>query len=137
MKKAILAIIIALALLIASPFPGYAAKTRVNINARFTSGHSRYQAGWGHHGGWRHPSRGPRFYWYSPWVVGPGPWYPYGYYAAPPVVIQQQPPVYVQPEQQEENYWYYCQNPQGYYPYIRSCQDGWMKVVPDVTPPNP
>jgi hypothetical protein len=33
-------------------------------------------------------------------------------------------------------YWYYCQNPQGYYPYIKSCPGGWMTVIPNVTPPN-
>jgi hypothetical protein len=65
------------------------------------------------------------------------PWHPYGFYAPPPVIIQQQPPVYVQPEQEEENYWYYCPDPQGYYPYIQNCPSGWMKVVPDTTPPNP
>jgi hypothetical protein len=51
------------------------------------------------------------------------------------VVVQQEPPVYVQPEE-EPYYWYYCQDPQGYYPYVRSCPGGWMKVVPDVTPPD-
>lgn len=148
MKKAILAVFIAIALLIASPFSGYAGKTRVYVSAHFNSGHSGHRAGWGYHGRYRHHVRknhgryrhhvrGPRFYWHGSWVVGPGPWYPYGYYAAPPVAIQQQPTVYVQPEQPEENYWYYCQNPQGYYPYIRSCPGGWMKVLPDVTPPNP
>ena len=66
-----------------------------------------------------------------------GPWYPYGYYPPPPVIVQQPPPVYVQPEQQEDNYWYYCPDSQGYYPYVRNCPDGWMKVVPDTTPPTP
>lgn len=69
--------------------------------------------------------------------------YPYySYYDVPPVVIQQQAPdVYVQPAPQfapappvpEPNYWYYCQDPQGYYPYVKQCPKGWMKVVP--TPP--
>ena len=63
------------------------------------------------------------------------PWYPLGYYAAPPVVIQQQLPVYIEPEQRQSGYWYYCQEPQGYYPYVKSCPGGWMKVVPEVTPP--
>jgi len=137
MKKVIVAFFIAMALLIASPLSAYADKTRIHVSAHFRSGSSGHRAGGGYHGRWKHYRRGPRIYWHSSWVVGPGPWYPYGYYAAPPVVIQQQPPVYVQPEQQEENYWYYCQNPQGYYPYIKSCEGGWMKVVPDVTPPNP
>ena len=66
-----------------------------------------------------------------------GPWYPYPYYyAPPPVIIQQQPPVYVQPQQPEDTYWYYCPDPQGYYPYIRECPGGWMKVVPQTTPPQ-
>jgi hypothetical protein len=32
--------------------------------------------------------------------------------------------VYLQKEQPESNYWYYCQNPQGYHPYIKSCPGG-------------
>ena len=65
--------------------------------------------------------------------------HPYHYYS-PPVVIEQAPSVYIQqsPQQapmsaQEPTYWYYCQEPQGYYPYVKQCPQGWMKVVP--TPP--
>ena len=54
----------------------------------------------------------------------------------PPPVIVQQPPVYVQRGQAESEYWYYCDNPQGFYPYIKSCPGGWMKVVPETVPPN-
>ena len=97
---------------------------------------SCYARGGGHfvvHGG-------PGWGWW-PWAVGgamigatlASPYY----YPPPPVVVQEQPPVYIQPEQQQAYYWYYCQNPQGYYPYIQSCPSGWMKVVPDATPPNP
>jgi hypothetical protein len=76
--------------------------------------------------------------WIGP-VWGPGWWgpaypYPYPYYAAPPVVVQQQPEVYVAPEQ-APSYWYFCQNPQGYYPYVKQCPGGWKKVVP--SPPAP
>jgi len=137
MKKIFGVLVIALALLITSPFSVYAGKTRVHISAHFNSGYPGYHAGWGHHGRYKHHRRGHRYHWHSSWVVGPGPWYPHGYYAPPPVVIQQEQPIYVQPEQPKEDYWYYCRNPEGYYPYIRSCQDGWMKVVPDVTPPSP
>jgi hypothetical protein len=45
------------------------------------------------------------------------------------------PPVYNETEQ--PYYWYYCTNPQGYYPYIRNCPGGWLTVVPNVTPPPP
>ncbi len=78
--------------------------------------------------------------------VGPGPWwgppYPYYgpnpyYYPYPPVVIQQQPQTYIQPAPQqaeEQDYWYYCSNPQGYYPYVKKCPNGWLKVVPSAPP---
>jgi hypothetical protein len=94
---------------------------------------------------------GPRYpgYWgaryWGPGYWGPGlwsgywwgwPYYGYPYYASPSIVVQQ-PPVYVEPNQtpQEPQYWYYCQNPQGYYPYIQQCPQGWMKVVPPDSPP--
>ena len=50
---------------------------------------------------------------------------------------QESTPAYSQPEQQQPYYWYYCQDPQGYYPYIRNCPGGWLTVVPKVTPPPP
>jgi hypothetical protein len=83
--------------------------------------------------------------WFGPGYWGPGPWWgpPY-YYNAPPYssapspMVIQQPPVYEQsaPPPQAPVYWYYCQNPQGYYPYIQQCPNGWMQVVPPATPPR-
>jgi hypothetical protein len=73
----------------------------------------------------------------GPWWWGP-PYYPYyPYYPEPPVVIQQQPPAYVEPTPQPEGqyYWYFCQDPQGYYPYVKKCPSGWLKVIPQ-TPPD-
>jgi len=78
--------------------------------------------------------------------LGPGWWGPYYYpsYYYPyypmesPIVIQQQPELYVQPAPQTEeqqSYWYYCKSPQGYYPYVKQCPSGWLKVVP--SPPSP
>ena len=77
-------------------------------------------------------------------------YYPYGYYpyaVYPPVVVTQQaaPTVYIekgnaapatdsQPQSaapapaQSSNDWYYCRKPAGYYPYVRSCPDGWQSV---------
>ena len=77
--------------------------------------------------------------------VGPGWWGPWGYpysypyypyYAESPVVIEKQAPVYVQPnrQQEESDYWYFCTKPQGYYPYIKRCPGGWLKVVPSAPP---
>lgn len=84
------------------------------------------------HGGiWVGPGWGPG------WWGAPYPYYSYPYYAAPPVVVQQPAPeIYVQPAPQTEepSYWYYCQDPKGYYPYVRQCPNGWMKVVPSPPP---
>jgi len=82
-------------------------------------------------------ARGPHFFFDIgiPLWLGPGWWGPpYPYPAAPPVIIQQ-PPVYV-PAPPAPVYWYYCPNPQGYYPYIQQCPPGWMQVVPPNTPPG-
>lgn len=75
--------------------------------------------------------------WIGP-VWGPGWWgpaysYPYPYYSAPPVVIQQQPQEYVyqsRPQTGEQQYWYYCAESKAYYPYVKRCPSGWMKVIP-------
>lgn len=59
--------------------------------------------------------------------------YPYRYrYAYPPVVVQPPPQVYVQPPPPQPM-WYYCENPQGYYPYVPQCPGGWRQVP--ATPP--
>jgi hypothetical protein len=57
-----------------------------------------------------HPGYGP-----APMVQDP----PYGSYEEP------EPPQSIEPD-----YWYFCQNPEGYYPYLKHCPGGWMKVVP-------
>lgn len=54
---------------------------------------------------------------------------PYYYNVPPPVVIQRQPETYIQKEP-EQTYWYYCPSLQGYYPAIKACPKGWMRVVP-------
>jgi hypothetical protein len=85
------------------------------------------------HGGvsiWLGPGWGPG--WWGPYY---NPYY-YPYYQEP-IVVEQRPEIYLQPLPQAEQqpvYWYYCKNPQGYYPYVKQCPDGWMKVVP--TPPT-
>jgi hypothetical protein len=67
-------------------------------------------------------------YWgYYPYYWG-WPYYPPG--------ATQAPPVYSKSEQRQPYYWYYCQNPQGYYPNVESCPGGWIPVVPNVGPPN-
>lgn len=72
----------------------------------------------------------------SPFYWGPR-YYPPPYYPpviierrAPPVYIEQSPPVVVSPQTRVAGYWYYCQSPSGYYPEIRECPRGWVKVPP-------
>lgn len=102
---------------------------------------------------WRggHYHRGPNIGVYvGPGFYGPGwgPYYPRPYYAVPPpymyyppVVVNPAPaapPVYIeQPAQQsaapqaaDNAYWYYCTQPEGYYPYVKECPAGWQKVTP-------
>lgn len=33
--------------------------------------------------------------------------------------------------------WYYCQDPMGYYPYVRDCNTSWQAVPSSVLPPPP
>ena len=71
------------------------------------------------------------------WGPGYGYSYPYPYYSPPPVVIQQAPQEYVQqpaPQPEEQQYWYYCQESKAYYPYVKKCPSGWMRVVPTPAP---
>lgn len=62
------------------------------------------------------------------------PYYPPVYAYPPAVVVPSTPPVYIQQETQpipaQTNYWYYCKNPDGYYPYIKDCPAGWLPVSP-------
>jgi hypothetical protein len=93
----------------------------------------------GFHGGGPHISIHGHFGfpYYYPYIYYPyyyPHYYPYYYaYPYPEPYANNAPQVNIEPEQ--TYYWYYCQNPQGYYPYITSCPGGWTKVVP--TPPPP
>ena len=105
--------------------------------------HGGYHGGW--HGGccWGGSSFSlffgfPAFYpypAYSYYPAYPYPAYPYPAYSysyappyyppAPPVTMAQQAPP---PGPAPVQYWYYCDNPRGYYPYVRSCGAGWRAV---------
>lgn len=91
---------------------------------------------WGHHhfgfyyGG---PFYGGSFY----GAYGFG--YPYPYY--PPAVVTVPvpvtPPTYIQQaapspsvQQNQTAYWYYCHEPEGYYPYVKQCSGEWKLVEP-------
>src|SRR5512139_348622 len=76
----------------------------------------------------------PRPYYYSPYY----PYYPYydsPYYYPPVVTVPATPPVYIEREEgslpgEASAYWYYCANPQGYYPQVEQCPGGWQAVAP-------
>jgi hypothetical protein len=115
MKKSLVVILATMVLLLGYSLPG---------EARFRGG--VYIDPWGP-------------WWGAPYGYG-YPGYGYPYYSAPPVIIQQQPQEYVQqpaaqPEQQQ--YWYYCSESKTYYPYVKKCPGGWMRVVPTPTPAPP
>jgi hypothetical protein len=49
------------------------------------------------------------------------------------VTVPATPPVYIERQavsQPQMAYWYYCSNPQGYYPYVKNCSVNWIPVPP-------
>jgi hypothetical protein len=88
----------------------------------------------GHYRG--HGGYGFGFYSGFPWPFY-YPFYP-PYYTYPPaiVTVPAPPQVYIQRDsrqtapQRPANYWYYCRDPDGYYPYVRQCPGGWQQVAP-------
>lgn len=92
---------------------------------------------WADRGHW-HPRSSVQFgiYMGGPWIYPP--YYPYPVYPprvyAPPIVVVPPPPVYVEQQQPvpalEAGYWYYCNEAQAYYPYVKQCPGSWLKVVP-------
>jgi hypothetical protein len=99
-------------------------------------GHDRFGFGFGFWDPWW--GWGPADYWgYYPYYYPP---YDPAYYAAPPVPPPQAPgyaPSAGAPAQAvgapPPQYWYYCDNPQGYYPYVQNCGSSWRQVA--ATPP--
>jgi len=125
MKKVTCALLTVVVLLLVSPLSRHAG---AHSNSHFYFSGSIALGPWWPGYGW-YPSY-PYYPYYSYY-----PYYPY-YAPAPPVMVQQQPPVYAEPAPSHSNYWYFCENPKGYYPYVKSCPGGWMKVVPQTAPPQ-
>jgi hypothetical protein len=137
MRKYICFVLILVFAVVAASQPALADGYRSHGHSR-GYGHSHFSGsiwigpGWG-------PWWGPYSYPYPAPYVYPSP---YGYYApypepyyVPPVV--ETPDTYIQqePQREEERFWYYCKDPQGYFPYVKRCPSGWMKVVPSLVPP--
>lgn len=64
----------------------------------------------------------------------PPVYYPPAYYAPRTVVVQSETPVYIEKPVARQAYWYYCNYPQGYYPYVQQCPGGWQRVLPSPPP---
>jgi len=101
-----------------------------------------YRGHSGHHGGSHYRSSHGHGHVYSNIFLDVGPlwWplYPRAYYAPPayyaaPVVAYTPPSVtYIERSPGEGGgYWYYCRSPDGYYPNVRNCPGGWLKVLPE------
>ncbi len=121
MKKLVYAGLGVLMLLLATVMPSEAwSRNRVFIGPVIVSPWYGYGPVW-----WGPPV------WANPY---PYPWvgaYPYAY--SPPVAVEPAPPpAYIEPAPQQV--WYFCENPQGYYPYVSQCPGGWRQVVPQPAP---
>ncbi len=107
----------------------------------------------GHGGGYYGGHGGGHYYGRAGAIVGGAlvtgallsPWYyrgPY-YYPSYPTVIEVSPPaptVYIQQPRADQPvtddagaWWYYCNESQTYYPYVKECASPWQRVSP--TPP--
>lgn len=108
----------------------------------FGGGHRHFRGGHRHFGGGHRHRRfnfgfslgyfNPGYYYgYRPYYGAP--FYGYSSYYPRALVAPRAPLVYIQreePVQPQTNYWYYCRNPEGYYPYVKKCSEGWLQVAP-------
>jgi hypothetical protein len=105
-------------------------------------GHGDFGGYGGHHGN-SHLSIGLGYfgsgfyggYGYGGYGLGSPYYYPPPYVYPQTVIVPATPPVYnqqlqIQPAQAQTSYWYYCEDPEGYYPYVKDCPAGWLQVVP-------
>ncbi len=116
-------------------------------SSHFAGRGAYHGGGWGGNSGWHGGGgwRGGRWYgggWYGGlyldpwWYADAYPYYAYsgaiGYDAYPAAVVAPaSPPVYVNQSgaaAAPSGDWYYCQNPAGYYPYVKSCSQAWERV---------
>jgi hypothetical protein len=145
MKKTIFIVLLVPVLIFAASLSGRLEQVAY-ADPGLRGGHSGHlgggRGGFGGHGGhFRHGGHFGGGIWFDPFW---GPWNPLFYpfypsyypYYTPPVVVPQQPEEYIQqaPQQGETGYWYYCSDARGYYPHVKSCPGGWMKVVPSPAP---
>jgi hypothetical protein len=84
--------------------------------------------GHGYYGGYGYGWWGYPYWWGSPYYPYYDPYYYEGYGGLPVLPQEVTPPA--ESGQQQPSYWHFCQDPEGYYPYVKDCPGGWMTVVP-------
>jgi len=79
-------------------------------------------------------------YYYPPYYYSPN-YYSPNYYYPQAVTDPAYAPAYVErgtvqaaPAPAQANWWYYCADAKGYYPYVRECPGGWVRVSPHPPP---
>ncbi len=128
MRNVIIFVLTALVLAMSVSVPAYA---RGHHGHHHHHGHVRISGGV-----WLGPGWGAA--WPVPYYPSYYPYYRNPYYA-PRVIVEERPQEFISRENQvneEGNYWYYCRKPEGYYPYIKECPGGWMKVIPPPAAPQ-
>ena len=86
---------------------------------------------------WHGYHHGHGFYGYWPWYFPLSygfamPYYGTSFYLDAPVTyVEMAPPGAIQPSTS----WYYCKNPEGYFPYVQECPSGWQTVPAQPVPP--
>jgi hypothetical protein len=143
MKKTKLMYLIIALLAMISTNPVLARGGHVGGNLNVGDSHRHFRGGGGHHhhndisfgfnfgGGYYDQGFfGPAYYGFGPYGYRDPFFYP-RYNAYPPTVVAPPAPtVYIQQEKPQTHYWHYCRNPEGYYPYIKKCPEGWLQVAP-------
>ena len=112
-----------------APPPSHTSSSHHVHNGAPGSGWHGYHHGYGFYGYWP---------WYFPVAYGYGaPYYGTTFLLDTPVTYVQMAPEdsgVVQPATS----WYYCRNPEGYFPYVKTCPSGWQTVpiqpVPEPAP---
>jgi hypothetical protein len=108
---------------------GLAVIAMITGSSSWAHGHHSHRTGFGVY--LSVPLAGPYYY-------PPSYYYPSYYYPGPPVVMAPAAPTtYIEQEKPPASggYWYYCRNPQGYYPYVKNCLGSWQPVAPQPTSP--
>jgi len=107
---------------------------------------AQWYGGYGYGPGWGRPGVGFGFGVGPSWRRYPRPVYPYSNYYLPPADEYYGAPTRrdyggrydrgPDPNPQRPQYWYFCENPEGYYPYIQDCDNWHQELAEGPIPPG-